>query len=127
PVAPALVLARSICEAHGLEFHLASERSISDNLWENVAGHMWGSRYGIGFFEDRKNEGLNPNLAIEIGSMLMTGRRCALLKDATVTRMPTDLVGKIYKDIDLDAPATVESALHVWIREDLALGPCSDC
>lgn len=127
PVGPALAAAREVCNLHGLELHLASQRSIADELWTNVAGHMWGSHYGIGFFENRKGEGLNTNLAIEIGSMLMTGRRCALLKDSSVQEMPTDLVGKIYKSVDLEDSRSVSSAIHSWIREDLGLGACNEC
>jgi hypothetical protein len=51
PVKPALATARKVCEQHGLEFHLADDRSIHDDLWMNVTAHMWASRYGIAFFE----------------------------------------------------------------------------
>lgn len=51
PVGPALEAAKKVCEKHGLTFHLASDRSIVDDLWPNVAAHMWGCRYGIAFFE----------------------------------------------------------------------------
>lgn len=127
PVGPALIIAKEVCSEHGLEFHLASDKAISDDLWTNVAGHMWASRYGIAFFEDRADEGLNPNLNIEVGSMLMTGRRCALLKDKSIKKMPTDLVGKIYKPVDLSVSETVRHVLHEWIRTDLGLGPCGAC
>lgn len=88
---------------------------------------MWGSRYGIAFFEDRRDKGVNYNLTIEVGSMLMAGRRCALLKDRTIPKLPTDLVGRIYKPVDLDDVTTVASALHAWARDDLTLGPCAAC
>jgi len=127
PVKPALQAARAVCELHGLEFHLASDRAMDDDLWTNIAAHMWASRYGIAFFEDRRNRGINYNLTIEVGSMLIAGRRCALLKDRTIPRMPTDLVGRIYKSVDLDAPDSVTLALHAWARDDLGLGPCSEC
>jgi hypothetical protein len=100
---------------------------MHDDLWTNTTAHMWASRYGIGFFEDRIDRGLNPNLTIEIGGMLMIGRRCALIKDGSIERMPTDLVGLIYKSVDLAAPDTVALALHTWIRDDLALGKCPNC
>src|SRR5882724_12001592 len=67
PVEPALKIAREVCYEHGLEFHLASDRAINDDLWANVAAHMWASQYGIGFFENRTKEGLNYNLTIEVG------------------------------------------------------------
>lgn len=127
PIAPALEVAREVCRMHGLEFHLASDRAIDDDLWTNVAAHMWASRYGIAFFEDRRGLGVNYNLTIEVGGMLMTGRRCALLKDRSIVRMPTDLVGRIYKEVDLDDLDSVAAALHGWFREDLALGACGSC
>jgi hypothetical protein len=127
PVAPALDAAEAACRLHGLEFHLASERAIHDDLWTNVAAHMWASQYDVAFFENRKARGLNYNLTIEVGSMLMTGRRCALLKDRSIDKMPTDLVGRIYKAVDLDKIDTITSALHEWIREDLGLGACPAC
>ena len=93
PVASALEVAAQACGGHGLKLQLASDRAIVDDLWGNVAGHMWASRYGIAFFEDRRGRGMNYNLTIEVGAMLMTGRRCLLLKDKSTPKMPTDLVG----------------------------------
>jgi len=127
PVEPALKIAREVCHEHGLEFHLASDRAIDDDLWANVAAHIWASQYGIGFFENRTKKGLNYNLTIEVGSMLMTGRRCGLLKDRSIDRLPTDLVGHIYKSVNFDKPETVRNALHDWIRDDLNLGACAKC
>ncbi len=127
PVGPALAAARKVCAMHGLEFHLASDRLIDDTLWANTAAHMWASQYGVAFFEDRQKEGLNYNLTIEVGSMLITGRRCALLKDRSIEHMPTDLVGHIYKSVDLDNTDTICCELHDWIRNDLNLGSCADC
>jgi hypothetical protein len=129
PVREALTVAAGVCRAHDLEFHLASDRQLDDDLWTNVAAHMWASRYGVAFFEDiaTPRKGLNYNLTIEVGAMLMTGRRTVLLKDTSVPKLPTDLVGRIFKEIDLTAPDTVELALHKWVRDDLGLGPCSAC
>jgi hypothetical protein len=127
PVAPALDIARRVCELHGLEFHLASDRAMHDDLWMNVSAHMWASHYGIAFFEDRRGRGLNYNMTIEVGGMLLAGRRCLLLRDDSIKKMPTDLVGQIYKAVDLDDAGKVSRAVHSWIRDDLALGSCSDC
>ena len=127
PVGPALAAAREACRQHGLKFHLASDRAIDDDLWANVAAHMWASKYGIGFFEDRRGRGINYNLTIEVGAMLMTGRRCALLKDTSIDRLPTDLVGRIYKTVDLMEPEAVSRAVHAWLRDDLAFDRCSGC
>lgn len=117
PLAPALEAAKKVCETHGLVFHLASDRNIVDDLWPNVAAHMWGCRYGIGFFESVTGK-LNYNLTIEVGSCLVLGRRLALLKDKP-TLMPTDLVGHIYHEVDLKKPSTVTKQLDTWITSSL--------
>jgi hypothetical protein len=129
PIKGALDVSNRVCRAHGLEFRLASGRQMHDDLWMNVAAHMWASRYGIAFFEDLADppRGLNYNLTTEVGSMLITGRRCCLLKDPSIPTLPTDLVGRIRKDVDLADEKEVEGALHQWIRDDLNLGPCSHC
>lgn len=127
PVRQAIDVVREACRLHGLEMHLASDRAIDDDLWTNVAAHMWASRYGVAFFEDRAKRGINYNMTIEVGGMLMTGRRCALLKDRSIERMPTDLVGRIYKSVDFDSPDSVGLALHDWLKNDLALGACPAC
>lgn len=105
-----------------MEFHLASDRAISDDLWTNVTAHMWACRYGVAFFEDRVDRGLNHNLLIEVGAMIMTGRRCALLKDGSIEKLPTDFVGLIYKSVDLSADDTVAAAVRAWIASDLSIG-----
>lgn len=116
-------LARSVCATHGFEFHLASDRQIVDDVWGNVSAHMWGCSLGIAFFETRSDRGLIPNLCIEVGASLMTGRRIALLKDALMDEpMPSDLVGQIYKPVDLTDPKTVEDQLNAWFANDLSLG-----
>lgn len=127
PVAAALEATDGALGGHGLRFLLASQRALVDDLWGNVQAHMWSSNYGVAFFEDRRGRGMNYNLVIEVGAMLMAGRRCLLLKDSSIERMPTDLVGHIYKSVDLDDPRTITTAVHEWAREDLSLGKCKDC
>lgn len=78
----------------------------------------------IAFYEDRTDTGLNYNLNIEVGSALVLGRRLAVLKDRPVEQLPTDLVGRIYKEVDLEDLTTVATELHKWIRDDLDLGAC---
>jgi hypothetical protein len=127
PVLPAIEASREALRGHGLQLHLASDRQIDDDLWGNVAAHGWACRYGIGMFEDRAGRGLNQNLVAEVGAMLMTGRRCALLKDKSQPGLPTDFVGQIYKSVDFDDRESVSVEVHSWAREDLGLGRCENC
>jgi hypothetical protein len=128
PIRPALDRMRASLKDHGLTMHLASDRQIVDDLWGNVAAHMWASRYGVAVFEDRLGKNLNYNLVIEVGAMLMTGRRCALLKDDSfATSMPTDFVGQIYKAVDVEQLDRLADTLHLWAADDLGLGRCTTC
>ena len=127
PVADVIPAACDALKRHGLNLHLASARQLDDDLYGNIAAHMWACRYGVGLFEDRADRGLNENMIIEVGSMIITGRRCALLKDETIEKMPTDFVGQIYKPVDFGDVAEVSEELHRWAANDLGLGKCQIC
>src|SRR5262249_51646916 len=100
PVQGVIGAVRTALLAHGLILHLASDRQAEDELFGNVAAHMWACKYGIGLFETRFGSEFNDNLQIEVGGMLIAGRRVALLKDRDTPNMPTDFVGHIYKSVD---------------------------
>jgi DNA-binding transcriptional ArsR family regulator len=127
PVRGVVEVLRKVLDGHGLTLHLASDRQVDDELFGNVGAHMWACRYGIGLLEDRTNRGLNYNAAIELGSMLITGRRCAILKDHTAPNLPVNLSGQIYKAVDFDDLAAVREQAHLWVADDLGLERCETC
>ena len=111
PVQEVIACARATASKRNLHVHLASDRNARDTLFGNIAAHMWSCRFGIGLFETRFHDHFNDNLQIEVGGMLMTGRRCALLKDKDTPEMPTDFVGEIYMDVDFTDLHAVEATL----------------
>lgn len=121
PLAPLIPELRALFLAHGLTLHLASDRQSDDEIFGNVAAHMWACQYGIGLLEDRAGRGLNYNVVIELGAMLITGRRCALLKDVTCPPLPTDFVGHIYKSVDLSSRRQLLDKTSEWIEHDLGM------
>lgn len=121
PVRDVIAASRATLATSGLHMHLASDRQADDELFGNIAAHMWACKYGIGLFETRFGEEFNDNLQIEVGAMLMTGRRVVLLKDRDTPKMPTDFVGHIYKGVDFDDPESVTEALTGWISDDLGI------
>lgn len=127
PMQGVIDTARDALAAHGLTLHLASDRIVDEDLFGNVAAYMWACQYGLGLAEDRVGESLNYNLIAEVAAMLLAGRRCALLKDRTAPNMPTDIIGRIYKDCDFDDLDEVGGLMHLWAAEDLDLGRCRSC
>lgn len=130
PLAEALEVAKVALRAHGLQLHRADDAQLHDELYGNVAAYMWSCRYGLAFLDlPRRAPHLNLNVAMEVGSMIMTGRRCGLLKDVGVDRshIPSDLIARIYKEVDVTKNYTVAAAVHQWAAADLGLGPCATC
>jgi hypothetical protein len=121
PVRGVIVAARAALDARGLKMHLASDRQADDELFGNIAAHMWACKYGIGLFETRFGKEFNDNLQIEVGAMLMTGRRVVLLKDRDTPDMPTDFVGHIYRSVDFDDPDSIQTEIGNWISDDLGI------
>lgn len=120
-VATALPALRATLAQHGLTMHLASDRQLDDDLLGNVGAYMWACQYGIGILEDRAQSGLNYNVVIELGAMIVTGRRCAILKDTSAPSLPTDFVGQIYKPVDLANADDVAEQIAKWVEDDLGL------
>jgi hypothetical protein len=107
---------------YGLITRLAKDGAFSDDLWENVQLYMKFSRFGIAIFEEIDEREFNPNISLELGYMYALGRRCLLLKDKRMPRLPTDTCGKIYKDFDTyDLPSSIERQISDWCEQDLGL------
>jgi hypothetical protein len=124
PLARAIATTRETLRSRGLIMHLASDRQADDELFQNVAAHIWSCKYGVAFLEtldDHPGDQLNDNVLIEVGAMLVTGRRCCLLKDPSAPSPPTDFVAQIYKETELSEAAAVDEAVTAWVRDDLGL------
>ncbi|HEX8066299.1 MAG TPA: hypothetical protein VF520_07220 [Thermoleophilaceae bacterium] len=127
PVGQTIDTVGRVLKDRGLTMHLASDRSADDELFGNVAAHIWGSKYGVALLEARQSRAdsmpqLNDNVLIEVGAMLATGRRCCLLKDRDAPKPPTDFVAQIYKELDFDDQEAVGQAINGWVADDLGLG-----
>lgn len=121
PMEMALTVSRDTCLQLGLELHLADDRIVDDILFGNVGAAMWACRYGIAILENTVEEGLNYNAVLEAGAMLVTGRRCLILKDKTIPTLPTDLTGHIRESVNIREPASLRKTIRKWITKDLAL------
>src|ERR1044072_2432595 len=124
PIAAAIEIARSTLSERGLTLHLASDRQADDQVLGNVGAHLWASKYGIALLDasDERYPGqLNDNVLIEVGAMLVTGRRCALLKDSSAPPLPSDFVAEIYTEVELADTSTVAEAVAAWVGADLGL------
>ncbi len=117
---PSIDLCRDSLRELGMVAHLASDSAVHDQLFANVGVYLWSCDFGLAILEEREKE-LNYSVVLETGAMLVTGRRCLLLKDKSVKRLPTDLIAHIHKEVDLDKLETVRAAIREWVTADLGL------
>lgn len=97
----------------------ADQQSYADSLWDNVRLYMDACDLGIAVFDQTASRDFNPNVSLELGYMMASGKkRLLLLKDRTLPKMPSDLVGHLYKEFDpADVTRTVRLATISWLRD----------
>jgi hypothetical protein len=134
PLKEVINRAESVCEAHGFNLLRADGTHADPLLPNNVFAHMWASQYGLALLEEfgdppRKAAALNYNVIFELGSMLMLGRRCAIVKDAGVEdkSVPSDMSAHIRHTASFADPDATEAAFHDALVKDFGSPHCSYC
>lgn len=109
---------RSVLDSHGLIGVKADDKQYNDNLFPNVMTYLYGCGFGIAVFERIEDEEFNPNVSLEVGYMFALRKTVCLLKDITLKTLPTDLMGKLYKDFDTQDPVeTIPSKISQWLSD----------
>lgn len=90
--------------ASGYHPHVAAEKKLHPNLWENVECQMLACARGIAIVEDKFNPKLNPNVAMEWGWMRAMRKPVLYLVENTVTVVPADVAGLIKSRFDWQNP-----------------------
>jgi len=103
----------------------ADDKQYHNNLYENVLTYLHGCGFAIAIFERLEDDNFNPNVSLEVGYLLAMDKPVCLLKDNTLKRLPTDIVGFLYRQFDPQAPVkTIPPVLTKFmldkeiIRED---------
>ncbi len=96
----------------------ADDRDYTGDLWDNVCLYAVGCRYGIAVFEEIDQRDFNPNVALELGLMMAMNKRSLLLKDSRMPKLPTDVVGKLYKPFDTyHIEDSIAECVQSWVRD----------
>ncbi|MBO4504313.1 MAG: nucleotide-binding protein [Bacteroidales bacterium] len=123
---------------HNLKVIRASDKEFKDNLWDNVQIYLDCCRAAVSIFHyDEKKERcfdrlkklfttpnkqvFNPNVAIETGYMMakQEEKDICILKDKRLEKLPTDFLGKLYKEYDINNLDDLKEQLNDWIRDHL--------
>jgi len=108
---------RKTLKRYGIEAIRADDKTYADSLMTNVRTLMHGCGFGIAVFERIESDAHNPNVALEVGYMLALGKPICLLKDKSLSGLPTDMVGSLYYEFDVfDPEITIEKAISAWLN-----------
>jgi hypothetical protein len=99
----------------GLFGVVASEHSLTDDLYNPIACLLCCSR-GIAIFDRAEQEQqFNPNVAYELGMLHLLNRRCLILKHKTLKTLQTDILMKLYEPFS--GPTNVSKLTASWIQK----------
>jgi protein-tyrosine-phosphatase/nucleoside 2-deoxyribosyltransferase len=109
---------RASLARYAIDVLRADQQTYATSLWENVRFYMDACDFGIAVFDQTASNDFNPNVSLELGYMMADKKRLLLLKDKTLPKMPSDLVGQLYKEFDPnDVTRTVRQAIQTWLRD----------
>jgi hypothetical protein len=96
----------------------ADERSYSDDLLGNIETYLHGCSFAVAVFERLESEVYNPNVSFEVGYLYGLKKPICLLKERTMLRLHSDLMGKLYVEFDIqDIEGTLPARLEKWLRD----------
>jgi len=103
---------------YGISALRADDKQYHDDLFPNVQTYIYGCHFGIAVFERLENNDINPNVSLEVGYMHALKKSVCYLKDKTLGKLQTDLVGKLYREFDPQDPeGTIPDQLERWLKD----------
>ena len=123
PLTEAQLAIRTLLAAQGLKVLRADDFVYSENVFTNIEVYMYGCRFAVSVLERSLSDQHNANVALEIGYMLGMKKDVCLLKERTVTTLPSDLQGRLYSEFDMfSVVPSIEASLGRWLRDRRILG-----
>lgn len=113
-----LISIRKTLAENGIIGLRADDRTYHDDVYYNILTYLHGCLFGIAVFERISNESFNPNVSLEVGYLLSLNKPICLLKEKSLKTLPSDLVGKLYREFDIkNCDVSIESVLKRWLDD----------
>jgi hypothetical protein len=96
----------------------ADDKEYHEDILWNIMTYIYGCGFGIAVFERLLSDDFNPNVSLEVGYMMALRKQICLLKDQTLPKLQTDLVGKLYRPFDTQDPVkSIPPQLESWMKD----------
>jgi hypothetical protein len=103
---------------HGVIGLRADDKQYHDDILWNIVTYIYGCGFGVAVFERLLTDDFNPNVSLEVGYMMALRKQVCLLKDQTLPKLQTDLVGRLYRPFDTQDPVnSIVPQLEAWIKD----------
>ena len=108
---------KSVLEKNGLKGVRADDYEYTPEKLANILTYIYGCDFGIAVFDNIDAEYFNPNVSLEVGSLLALNKLVCLLKDKELKTLTPDIVGRLYREFDSQkCEETITSALTRLVK-----------
>ncbi|MFA4859594.1 hypothetical protein [Methanoregula sp.] len=110
-------LRKSLAES-GLKGLRADDKAYHSDTYFNILTYLHGCGFGIAVFEIISQESFNPNVSLEVGYLLGLDKPICLLKEENLETLPSDLVGKLYREFTIkNCNISVGNSVKKWLND----------
>ncbi len=99
---------------YGFNLLRADDRVYSDDLLTNIETYIYGCGFAVAVFERIKENIHNPNVSFEVGYLNGLNKPVCYLKEKTLPKLPSDLIGKLYVEFSLE---DVHNSMHLSMKK----------
>jgi hypothetical protein len=109
---------RKTLKENGLIGLRADDKEYNADIYYNILTYLHGCNFGIAVFEKISDEYFNPNVSLEVGYLLALNKQVCLLKEKTLPNLTSDLVGKLYREFNIeDCEISISNVLRNWLDD----------
>jgi hypothetical protein len=96
----------------------ADDKIYNDDTFYNILTYLHGCDFGIAVFEKLSDESFNPNVSLEVGYLLGLNKPICYLKEKSLPKLPSDLIGKLYREFTVEnCDVSISNELRNWLDD----------
>ncbi|MFA6226560.1 MAG: hypothetical protein WC620_10410 [Methanoregula sp.] len=95
----------------------ADDKEYHDDKYYNILTYLHGCGFGIAIFDMIEEKSFNPNVSLELGYLFGLGKSSCLLKEKSLTTLPSDLGGTLYREFDAQTSGMENADIYYELCE----------
>jgi hypothetical protein len=113
-----LISVRKTLVENGLSGVRADDKAYHDDKLYNILTYLHGCGSGVAVFETITDQSFNPNVSLEAGYLMGLHKPICLLKEKSLETLPSDLVGRLYQEFNIEqCDISISNVLKNWLDD----------